>query len=524
MARIVSLLVLIAILVIISIIFFQVMAGFFVPLFLAALLGVVVQPLHRWIADKCRGHQYLAAGITTTIVALIVLLPIGFVLTTATLEGLSLIDELQLADVRKNLNDLRTEFGLQIPREQDVRHIEATLHAWREKQRSGQPLDLQPAQIENVLTRVRHIKKWLADNSAATIVPVDAMDLETQLEALRDSEPGSIERDEAVQVADAEFRKFKRDLLGGTYRSWLTEWANPSEEQLDQIRRTLLSASAPVLSLGSDTFLFVAKLGFGTLMMMVGLFFLLAEGTRMLEALIRISPLEEQHVRELVTEFDRACRAIVSATLFSAIAQGLLAGVGFYFCGLRSSVALLTVLTMVLALVPFTGAAAVWIPVCLYLYFFKGSIAAAIGLALYGTFVISMVDNIIKPLVLHGQSKLHPLLALLSVLGGIQALGPIGIVVGPMVVVFLQTLLKILQRELMSMDRSSWMFWRGMGAATAAETPAAGGEGAAASTATGSVAVAANPPGPSSQLPGNGQPPGAANKQQPQHHGKKRRK
>jgi predicted PurR-regulated permease PerM len=74
-------------------------------------------------------------------------------------------------------------------------------------------------------------------------------------------------------------------------------------------------------------------------------------------------------------------------------------------------------------------------------------------LAVYGVGVISAADNFIKPWVLHGQSNLHPLLALLSVLGGIQALGPIGIVVGPMVVVFLQTTLKILQRELLSMDR-----------------------------------------------------------------------
>lgn len=191
----------------------------------------------------------------------------------------------------------------------------------------------------------------------------------------------------------------------------------------------------------------------------------------MLEGLIQISPLEEQHVRELVAEFDKACRAIVSATLLSAIAQGLLAGIGFYVCGLRSSVALLMLLTMVLALVPFTGAAAVWIPVSLYLYFFQDSTSAAIGLALYGFLIISTVDNIIKPLVLHGQSKLHPLLALLSVLGGIQALGPIGIIVGPMAVVFLQTILKILQRELMSMDRTSWMFWRGFGATTAGPVP-----------------------------------------------------
>jgi predicted PurR-regulated permease PerM len=245
----------------------------------------------------------------------------------------------------------------------------------------------------------------------------------------------------------------------------------------------------------------------------------------MLEAIIRISPLEEQHVRELAAEFDRACRAIVSATLLSAIVQGLLAGIGFYVCGLRSSVALLTLLTMVLALVPFTGAAAVWIPVSLYLFFVQGSTVAAVGLALYGALVVSTSDNVIKPIVLHGQSKLHPLLALLSVLGGIQALGPIGIVVGPMVVVFLQTLLKIIHRELMSMDRSSWMFWRGVGVGAA---PA--GAATTIVTATGPPATppfneppptAANPP-PKPAPGGNGQP--GSEKNQPQAHRKKRRK
>src|SRR5207244_13594046 len=134
MARIVSFLILVAILVIISIIFFQVMAGFFVPLFLAALLGVVVQPLYRWTLYQCRGYRHVAAGITTTVVALIVLLPIGLVVTTATFEALSLIDELQVANVRDKLTQLRTDFGLQIPCEQDVRQIAATLRAWRSRQ------------------------------------------------------------------------------------------------------------------------------------------------------------------------------------------------------------------------------------------------------------------------------------------------------------------------------------------------------------------------------------------------------
>jgi predicted PurR-regulated permease PerM len=90
----------------------------------------------------------------------------------------------------------------------------------------------------------------------------------------------------------------------------------------------------------------------------------------------------------------------------------------------------------------------VWVPVAIYLAVFQENIIAAVGMALWGIIVVANIDNVIKILVLHGQSQLHPLLALLSVLGGIQALGPIGILVGPMVVVLLQTLLGILRHEL----------------------------------------------------------------------------
>jgi hypothetical protein len=69
-------------------------------------------------------------------------------------------------------------------------------------------------------------------------------------------------------------------------------------------------------------------------------------------------------------------------------------------------------------------------------------------LAAYCTVVVSGIDNVIKPLILHGQSKLHPLLALLSILGGVQVLGPVGILVGPMLVSFLQALLNMLRKEL----------------------------------------------------------------------------
>jgi predicted PurR-regulated permease PerM len=105
-------------------------------------------------------------------------------------------------------------------------------------------------------------------------------------------------------------------------------------------------------------------------------------------------------------------------------------------------------------MVPFIGAAAVWVFVCLYL-FYVGSTTAAIVLAIYCVTVVSMIDNLIKPMVLHGQANLHPLLALLSVIGGIQTLGPIGILVGPMLVAFLQALLNMLNKELHLLGKAS---------------------------------------------------------------------
>jgi predicted PurR-regulated permease PerM len=514
MSRLVSFLILVAILVVIAVVFFRVMAGFFVPLFLAALLGVVVQPVYRWTLHRCRGYRYVAAGITTTLVLIAVLLPIGLVITTATMEGLSLVDQLRLANVRTKLDELRTQLGLEIPRGGDLRHIEARLRRWRDQQRQGVSPEVTTEAADNLLQRIDELEQWLAEQGP-TAPRADAKFVREALIKLRDAKPDSVQQDEALAEVDAEYREFKRNLLGGTYRAFITELTNPTDEQLDQLRTRTLSTAGSVVSFGGDTLMLFGKLIFGIAIMVIALFFFLAEGSRMVDAIIRISPLEEQHVRELVTEFDRACRAIVSATLISAVVQGILAGVGFYVAGLRGSVALLMLLTMVLALVPFTGAAAVWIPVCLYLYFFKGSLVAAIALAVYGTIVISGSDNVIKPYVLSGQSNLHPLLALLSVLGGIQALGPIGILVGPMVVVFLQVLLKIVQREMSLMDKSSWFSWRGFGGWAPRPATAAATEAASAPVQD----VINSPISPSDQLPvaplasspsGNGQASGEA--------------
>jgi predicted PurR-regulated permease PerM len=192
----------------------------------------------------------------------------------------------------------------------------------------------------------------------------------------------------------------------------------------------------------------VIKILVGLVIMVIALYYFLADGPGMIRALMRLSPLDNRYEQELLERFAQVSRAVVVATLLSAVVQGALAGIGYYFAlPPEAPIFLLTALTMVTAMIPFFGAAAVWVLVCGWVYL-HGELSTTIILAAYCTVIVSGIDNIIKPLVLHGQSNLHPLLALLSILGGVTVLGPVGILVGPMLVSFLQALLNMLRKEL----------------------------------------------------------------------------
>ncbi len=246
----------------------------------------------------------------------------------------------------------------------------------------------------------------------------------------------------------------RAEIHGGHFRMQMHDILFPTPTFVEKVDASVREYGGKLLSFETTTKAtatigqFLAHLA----IMILGIFYFLKDGPGMIRAVMRLSPLDDRYEKELLSEFDSVSRAVVMATLLSAFAQGLLAGIGYYFVGF-DTVLMLTMLTMVIAMIPVVGAAAVWVPASLWLLIVDNRTGAAIGLAIYGATVVSMIDNLIKPFVLHGQSNLHPLLALLSVLGGVSALGPIGIIVGPMVVSFLQALLNMLHLELQEFDR-----------------------------------------------------------------------
>ena len=484
MSRMLSFWFLVGVIVVLCVVFYRVMAGFLVPLFLAALLVVIFGPLHRWILRKCNGRQRTAAALTTVCVMLAVLLPVTLLALFAALEGRDLISRLDAASLKQKTQQIRMSLDLNIEHQPELAAIEDQLSALTNRFDSENP-GVQKLKLQEIIGASDHLAELAGlppvhqaaseeQPGGSIVFGSQSMRIEqtwslyaaTLLETrgiLHDTDWQQLKADE-VQAAQFKLQKalvaassslldFRTEFLGGRMRAWAKDLANPTSEEMERYADSIKTfIQKHILSVGGATTAFVAKIIVGAAIMMISLFFFLLDGPRMIAAVKFLSPLDDQHEQELLDEFNRVSRAVVLATLLSAIAQGLLAGIGFYFAGLQS-VFLLMLLTTALALVPFVGAAAVWVPACLWLYFVDGRLAAAILLAIYGMAIISMVDNLIKPFILHGQSHLHPLLALLSVLGGVSALGPIGILVGPMVVVFLQTLLKILQREMTAMDQ-----------------------------------------------------------------------
>jgi predicted PurR-regulated permease PerM len=224
------------------------------------------------------------------------------------------------------------------------------------------------------------------------------------------------------------------------------EWTSSPDGAANGVARVIVDRTiAIVVNIGQ----FIV----GLCIVLLGVYFFLAEGPVLIKTIQRVSPFKSEDEMELFKEFDRVCRAVILASVVTALAQAILAGIGFAVLRVPN-VFLLAGLTMFTSMIPFVGAAFVWICVTIWLAT-QGKYVSATIMAVYGTVVISTFDNIIRAYVIHGKAKLHPLIALISVLGAIQTIGLWGIFVGPLVAAFFYTLLKILHQRIRVLDGAS---------------------------------------------------------------------
>lgn len=190
---------------------------------------------------------------------------------------------------------------------------------------------------------------------------------------------------------------------------------------------------------------------FGTLtivadvfLIIIAVFFFLKDGKKIVQRLIELSPLRDSYDKELLDKTTVTITAVIKGTLLIALIQGFLAGLGLSIFGVPNAV-LWGALAALCAFIPGLGTALVILPAVIYL-FVSGNTPFALGLSAWGMLLVGTIDNMLGPYFYKKGTRLHPLVVLFSVLGGISFFGPEGILLGPVIASLCVALLHIYER------------------------------------------------------------------------------
>jgi len=170
---------------------------------------------------------------------------------------------------------------------------------------------------------------------------------------------------------------------------------------------------------------------FKLVLMVISLFFFYKDGAKFLERFWLIVAIREGLKASIIETVNRVLGAVMYGIVLTCLVQGTLGGLGFWAAGLPSPI-LFGALMAICAMIPLIGTALIWLPGALYLLM-QGQTMHALLLIAWGVVVVSGIDNIIRPLFISGIAKLHILVIVLGVLGGLLAFGITGLVAGPVI-------------------------------------------------------------------------------------------
>lgn len=180
-------------------------------------------------------------------------------------------------------------------------------------------------------------------------------------------------------------------------------------------------------------------------LMFIFLIVFFAEGSTLYSWFMEITPISDDYRRELSREVRLTITSSIVAALITAVFQGMLLGLGFWMAGFSQPHGWMLV-AIILSVIPVVGALACYLTATAILMS-SGNLQGAILFLLFGIVVISNIDNIIRPIVIRGTSRIHPLLLFVTILGAVKIMGPIGLLVGPVLLSIFLAALRIYRRE-----------------------------------------------------------------------------
>jgi predicted PurR-regulated permease PerM len=239
---------------------------------------------------------------------------------------------------------------------------------------------------------------------------------------------------ERERIDTEAFDEFLQTYLGADVTlEQLVSDATHSDQLVPLFTRTLDSIGAV-----TETFVGLTVLAFVW-------YYLLRDGEQLVAWLRDLTPLPDDVQDELYARADYLTYAVVVVNVAIAFIQGILIGIALWALGF-SNIFLWASITVVLSLLPVVGAPVVWIPASFYLAL-SGRLLAGIALFVYGTLVVGLIDEALRPILGGRKAELNPGLFIVGVFGGVSLLGFVGLFYGPLVLGMAKVVIEVVGRE-----------------------------------------------------------------------------
>lgn len=236
------------------------------------------------------------------------------------------------------------------------------------------------------------------------------------------------------------------ELLGPRGERILEKLRISPDTFVAQLNAALLSTSQRLAGSVAEAVAATTSLMLTSVIAFFTMYYVLLEWTAMVRRLEHVMPLDPRHTRALLTEFRSIGRSALVGTMGTAVVQGLFAGVGFALAGVSQPM-LWGTITMLASFLPVVGTAVVWVPIAIATAA-SGRTGAGIFVGLWGFFVVMAVsDYIVRPRLVGSKGQVHPLPLLISLLGGVEMFGLMGVIVGPILMALCLSVIRIYEQE-----------------------------------------------------------------------------
>jgi len=223
------------------------------------------------------------------------------------------------------------------------------------------------------------------------------------------------------------------------YASGLTHNLSPQMKEITQKAiSTFTSEITPSLN-SLKNFISTA------LIFLFSLFYFFKDGEKIIKLMTKKIPLKKSQKAQFSNEFKQVTAAVIYGFFFVGLIQGILGAFGFYLFGISSPI-LWGMIIMILSILPVVGPPFVWIPAAI-IKFLNHEYFIGILLALFGVLVLGSIDTFLKPKLIGKRAKIHPLIIVIGVFGGLKILGITGIIFGPLILVILMTVINFILKE-----------------------------------------------------------------------------